>query len=173
MLVHIDTLYSLDDVASQYAFDTETMSVINTDTQKEKKVSVNKRGYPVVYLQRKPGSGKKREARNVPMHKIVALAMINNGPYILIEHIDDNKMNYAPENLLFSNPESNIRRMYANGIQNHKEGKYVLETISGEVIVGTMKHISSVTKIPRATLYDRYYFKRANSKHNIKSIKLA
>jgi len=173
MLIRIDTLYSLDDVGSQYYFDTESLSVINADTKLKKKVSVNKRGYPVVYLGRKSDVNSVRKQRNVPMHKIVALSMIANEPYKLIEHLDDNKMNYAPENLLFSDNRTNTLRMYKNGITNHHDKTFVLETIDGEIYTGTMKELSAITKIPRATLYDRYYFKRENKKHRISNIHLS
>lgn len=173
MLIQINTLYSLEDVGPQYSFDTETLEVINTDTYRVKKVSTNKRGYPVVYLQRSTNNRHGREARNVPMHKIVALAVINNGPYTLIEHLDDDKQNYTPQNLVFSDQKSNVLRMHSNGIQNHHDRVFELEMSDGKRYVGTMKTLSAETGIPRATLYDRYYRSRRNGKRQIKSIVLA
>ena len=110
------------------------------------------------------------------MHKIVALAMISNEPYILIEHLDDNKLNYHPENLRFSNKIENAKSMARNGICNHYEKQFEVEMLNGERYTGTMKELSKTTGIPRASLYDRYYRKRSNhtprSKNKIKKISL-
>ena len=175
MLIQINSLYSLENVAPIYYLDTENLSVINVKTNTEKKISLSKRGYPIVYLElkeHKPSS--KRTNLNVPMHKIVALALIKNAPYTLIEHLDDNPKNYSPENLRFSNQRENSKSMYRNGITNHYEKIFKLEMLNGEQYVDNMKNLSKISGIPRATLYDRYYYSRSNdcsrSKYQIKSI---
>ena len=177
MLIQINSLYSLENVSPIYYLDTEKLSVMNIRTGKEKKISPNKRGYPVVYLELKKHKLSGRTAANVTMHKIVALALIKNAPYTLIEHLDDNRMNYNPENLRFSDQRSNIESMYRNGISNHHDKFFIIEMVDGTQYVDTMKNLSKILGIPRATLYDRYYFSRSNnsprSKHQIKEITIA
>lgn len=176
MLVQIDTLYSLENVGSSYFFDTETLSVINAKTNQVKKVSLNKRGYPVVYLGLKTPKESGRATSNIPMHKLVALAMIRNAPYRLIEHLDDNKLDYRPGNLKFSTPKANGESMSRNGRIRRNEKVFKLKMVDGSEYTGTMKALSAASGIPRATLYDRFYFERANtaskSKHMIKHIDL-
>ena len=177
MLIQINSLYSLEDVSPVYYLDTERLSVVNIKTGREKKISPNKRGYPVVYLELKNHKPSGRTSVNVTMHKIVALALIKNAPYTLIEHLDDNQMNYSPENLRFSDQRSNLETMRRNGISNHHDKIFIVEMVDGRQYIDTMKNLSKILGIPRATLYDRYYFSRSNdlprSKYQIKEIRLA
>ena len=129
------------------------------------------RGYVYVSL----FSPLRAKNRFIKMHKIVALCMINNGPYILIEHINDNKLDNSPENLKFSDKRSNSISMYKNGISNHDESVFEVKMMDGALYVGTMKEISSKSGIPRGTLYDRFYKgigpDTSRTKHRFKYIK--
>ena len=177
MFIQINSLYSLENVSPIYYLDTDNLSVINMRTGKAKKISPNKRGYPVVYLELKNHKPSGRTSVNVTMHKIVALALIKNAPYTLIEHLDDNRMNYNPENLRFSDQRSNLESMRRNGISNHHDKVFIIEMVDGTQHIDTMKNLSKILGIPRATLYDRYYFLRSNnasrSKYQIKGITIA
>ena len=177
MFIQINSLYSLENVSPIYYLDSERLSVVNIKTGREKKISPNKRGYPVVYLELKTHKPSGRTSVNVTMHKIVALALIKNAPYTLIEHLDDNQMNYNPENLRFSDQRSNLETMRRNGISNHHDNVFIVEMVDGTQYVDTMKNLSKILGIPRATLYDRYYFSRSNiasrSKYQIREIRLA
>ena len=154
-MVRINSLFSLEAVKENY-FLTDNLEVLNVQTGKTLKVWVSVRGYPTVTLQ---AEGTTR-GKNVPMHKLVALAFINNGPYELIEHKDDNKLDYRPENLKFSNKSSNGKNAFITGRHVRKERVFQVQMIDGEVYEGTMKQLSEKTGVSRATLYDRVYKER-------------
>ena len=153
-MVRINSLYSLE-IVMDYYYISEDLRIVNNVTKTEKKISINKRGYPYVTLET-------RENRNikVPIHKIVALAFIKNAPYELIEHIDDDKMNYAITNLKFSNHKNNARSASKHGLLHKKEAVYRLSLKSGEVFMGTIKELVKLSSIPKGTLYDNYYTAR-------------
>lgn len=153
-MIQISSLYSLEDVQDYY-FITDSLEVVNTITGNPLAINTNKRGYPVVFLQLKKGSSMER--KQVFMHKIVALAFIHNGPYILIEHIDDNKLDYRPENLKFSNHSANGKNAFITGKHIRHEQVFNAILANGSEYQGTMKELAKVTGIPRATLYDRFY----------------
>ncbi len=153
-MIQISSLYSLEDVQDYY-FITDSLEVVNIATGTILAITPNKRGYPVVFLQLKKGSSMER--KQVFMHKIVALAFINNGSYILIEHIDDNKLDYRPENLKFSDHSSNGKNAFVTGKHLRYEQVFNVILANGDKYQGTMKELAMVTGIPRATLYDRYY----------------
>ena len=73
------------------------MRVVDTLSSQCVQEYIAGRGYVYVSL----FSPLRAKNRFIKMHKIVALCMINNGPYILIEHINDNKLDNSPENLKF------------------------------------------------------------------------
>lgn len=153
-MIQISSLYSLEDVQDYY-FLTDSLEVVNTEAGNKLSVYVNARGYPVVFLQLKKGSSMER--KQVFMHKLVALAFINNGPYILIEHIDDNKLDYRPENLKFSNHSANGKNAFVTGKHVLHERLFEVILANGDKYQGTMKELAKLTGIPRATLYDRFY----------------
>lgn len=164
--VRINTLWSLEDVKPNYVFDTETYQVINTNTGKVLKVRVDKRGYPVVGLAAYVATG----CKAVKFHKIIALSIIHNGPYELIEHLDDNPLNYNVSNLKFSTKSENMMSMYRNGITNHHPRTFLVVLDSGNIYFGTLKAIAKQSGIPRGTLYDASYGKWISSKHGIREI---
>lgn len=98
-MIQICTLKSLENVKPFY-YITENLKIVNMISGREKSIWFSKRGgYPMVSLEQY-GSDR---PKNVPIHKIVALAFIDNrDDYTLIEHLDDNPSNYHPSNLMFS-----------------------------------------------------------------------
>ena len=154
-MIRISSLYSLENVSDCYFFDEHSLSVINITTGNKKTISVNKRGYPVVYLQRKNG----KHQMNIPMHKIVALACINNGKYSIIEHLNDNKLDYRPENLAFSSQKNNSLRAFDNKKRMCKARTFKVVTTDGDSFCGTMREISKLSGIPMGTLYDNLIYR--------------
>ena len=154
-MVRINSLYSLENVRPYY-FLNQKLEIVNARSQKPMKIWTSVRGYPMVTLQ---ADGRKRGI-NVPVHKLVALAYIENGPYDLIEHKDDNKLDYRVENLKFSNKSSNGKNAFLTGCHIRKERIFKVRMVTGEEHIGTMKNLSSVTGVSRATLYDRVYKER-------------
>lgn len=164
-MIRINTLKTLECVKSIYAIN-DDLQIINTDTDYVKKVWISKRGYPMVSLETTND-----KAMNVPVHKIVALAFIDNrADYELIEHLDDNKLNYQVDNLMFSNHSANGKRAFTNGCVIRDEMLVELVDNFANKYVGTIKEVSAITKISRATLYDNLYNERTPKK--FKSIKL-
>lgn len=153
-MVRICDLYSLGSIRPYYYLNDDN-EVVNTQNGSIKKVWISVRGYPTVTLQ----CSDKDKGANVPMHKLVALARINNGPYEVIEHIDDNKLDYRVENLKFSTQRANTINAFKTGKHKIYAKKFALELASGSrrKFVGTMKEIRKATGIPLATLYDRLY----------------
>ena len=167
-MIQVNTLYSLENISDCYFFDTHLLKVFNAFTNTYKTVCVNKRGYPVVYLQRID----RVHQQNVPMHKIVALAMIHNGPYKLIEHLNDDKMDYRPENLVFSSQKNNVIRAFDNGVRICNARTFKVELKSGSVFEGTMRQIAEKSKIAMGTLYDHLIYKSTPSGECVGSRKI-
>lgn len=153
-MVQICTLKSLEMVKSFY-YITKDLRVINNNTGSTKAIWLSKRGgYPMVSLEQ-IGS---KYPKNIPIHKIVALAFIENrDDYILIEHLDDNPLNYDPENLMFSDHSANGKRAFVNGHSNRIEHMFFISTADGGCCIGTMKEISEWLGISRGTLCDNFY----------------
>ena len=162
-MIKINTLHGLEDISSCYEFNPGTLEVVNANTGYVKKVCVSKRGYSVVYLTTK---GDKK--RNVGMHVIVALAMLGNHPYEVIEHLNDVKTDYRPENLAFSTQRKNGLRAFDNGKHKIREGIFCAVMPDGTIHSGNMKELSRLTGIPRMTLYDNFLYKEGyNKKHDV------
>lgn len=153
-MIKISSLYSLENVQDFYELDENTLEVWNTKTGTIKTVNINKRGYPIVFLQKKGGG----HCINVPMHKIVALALINNGPYRLIEHLDDNKLDYRPENLAFSNQSNNGFHAFDNGKHVVIARTFAVLLENGKEYSGTMRKISNDSGVPLGALYDNFLY---------------
>lgn len=163
-MIKINTLHGLEDISSCYEFNPETLEVVNAKIGYVKKVCVSKRGYSVVYLTTK---GDKK--RNVGMHVIVALAMLGNHPYKVIEHLNDVKTDYRPENLAFSTQRKNGLRAFDNGRHKIRESIFRAEMPDGTVHTGDMREISRLTGVPRMTLYDNLLYRNGyNKRHNIR-----
>lgn len=167
-MIKINTLYSLENVSDCYYFDTDTFDVINVKANTRKTICISARGYPVVHLERKD----RVHCQNVPMHKIVALAMIHNGPYELIEHLNDNKLDYRPENLAFSCQKNNILRAIDNGLKECFARTFQITLRNGLVFNGTMREIAKLSKIAMGTLYDNLIYKRTTDGECPKSRKI-
>ena len=157
MYVKINTLHSLEDVKDAYVI-TDNLQIINTETGYVKKLWNNKGGYPCVTLEVKTPN---TPGKNIPMHKIVALAFIENKEsYDLIEHLNDNKSDYSINNLMFSNHSNNGKRAFKNKCVIRNEAVYKIVANDLTIHIGTMKELSKELNISRATLYDNIYIKR-------------
>lgn len=161
MYVRINTLHSLENVKDMYVI-TDSLQILNTETGYIKKLWNNKGGYPCVTLEVKTPN---TPGMNIPMHKIVALAFIENKKsYDLIEHLNDNKSDYSVSNLMFSNHSDNGKRAFINGCVIRNESVYKLIANDLTEHIGTMKELSKELHISRATLYDNIYIKRTPKK---------
>lgn len=151
--VRISDLWGCENVKPYYYL--FGYNVINANTGHVKTVSKlnTKRGYPYVTLETNGGNKK------CLMHHLIALAYIENKPYDVVEHIDDDANNYNVENLMFSNQRQNIRRAFANGHSNRVDKVFKMTTKDGKEISGTIKELSVITGIPRQTIYSRIYRK--------------
>lgn len=152
-MIQINTLYSLQDIQSYY-YITNEYKIINTITGREKKITVGKRNYPYVTL----ATGGKRD-KKVYMHKLVALSFIKNEPYELIEHKDDNTLNYIKENLVFGTHRTNGINAFKTGLVKRKEKVFEL-FYNNKTYRGTIKELVIQTGISKSTLYDNYYKNR-------------
>ena len=128
--------------------------------------TIDRHGYYVVHL-----TGNKQSQQSVKYHKIVALALIHNGPYELIEHIDDNKLNNDVSNLKFSNKYDNFESAKQNEKLKRTRSIFEIEFYDGRIVRGNLDELHDQTGIPDATLYDfvagRGSF-RPNSKHKVR-----
>ena len=108
------------------------------------------------------------------INKIIALARINNAPYSIIEHVNDNPLDLRVENLKFSSMEQNIKSAFINGHRNTSSALFRVELFNGDVLEGTLKQIAKQTGISRITLYDRFYNGPRevsnNSRQKVKSV---
>lgn len=163
-MIQINSLYSLEDVKDYY-YVTEDLKIVNINTNYVKKYSKDYQGYPYVTLESNRGSNMK-----VFVHKIIALAFIENKEYILIEHKDDNVENYSIENLEFGNHSTNGKNAFRTGLHKRKEKIFeVTMKESGDIYTGTIKELVMSTGIPKGTLYDNSY-KNRSRKFTIKEL---
>lgn len=156
LTVQINTLYSLDQIADFYYINND-LQIININTGKIKKQTLGKRGYYYVTL-----SSIDKQQKKVPVHKIVALAFIENLPYEVINHKDGNKLNNEIINLEFVSQQQNCLHAWNNGLSKRHEKIFEI-MYQDKIYDGTMKDLSKILNIPRATLYDLFY-KNKNSK---------
>lgn len=103
--VQINTLYSLEDIDDRYWL-TRHNRVYDNVTGKLVNVRLTNFGYPSVDMKRSDGS-----CRSVTMHKIIALARINNGPYECIEHLNDIPWDLRVSNLCFPRLKETLREL--------------------------------------------------------------
>ena len=149
--VKINTLYGLESVKDFYYM--IGYHVVNVESGHIKKLSYHKRNYPYVTLETKDDSQNKK----CLLHNLLALAYIHNGKFEIVEHLDDNPLNYDISNLIFSNQSQNLKRAFKNGHGNRIEKIFEVKLKNGENYIGTLKELSEMLKIPRQTLYCRYY----------------
>ena len=155
-MIQINQLYSLENISDCYYIN-EQFQIININTGKIKSLSLGKRGYLYVSLNEKITN---RQVK-VYLHKIIALAFINNGPYEAINHIDGNKLNCHPSNLEFCTKAYNTRHAFEHGLVPIVSRIFKVEQFVRPFFVryyqGTMKELSVMMSIPLATLYDIFY----------------
>lgn len=144
-MIQINTLYGLEDVKDCYYL--KGYDVINIETNKVKIVSIHncKRHYPYITFSRKYDHRNKK----VFMHHIIALAYIHNGPFEVIEHLNDDQNDYSVENLFPSTQAENVRRAFRNGRSNRIDKTYSVIMNDGSEHKGTMKELSVELNIPR------------------------
>ena len=140
--------------------------VLNMQTGHVKKLSFHKRGYPYVTLETKDTTPNKK----CLLHDILALAYIRNEEFEVVEHLDDNPLNYDISNLKISTQSENLKRAFKNGHGNRTDRIFEVTLKSGESYEGTLKELSSLLSIPRQTLYCRYY--KQTPGRSIQSVKL-
>ena len=161
--VQISSLYGFVNVKDFYCL--VGYDVVNMKTGHIKKLSFHKRNYPYVTLETKDTSSN----RKFLLHHLLALAYINNGEFKVLEHIDDNPLNYDISNLQFSTQSENLKRAFKNGHGNRTDKIFIVTLSNGESYEGTLKELSSLLEIPRQTLYCRYY--KQTPGRNIQSVK--
>lgn len=166
--IQISSLYSLEHIADRYYL-TEHDLVFNVVTGFYSIINIMQSGYPYSTFLAKDNTWKK-----VTLHKIIALARINNGPYKEIEHLNDNPLDLRYCNLKFSDHKSNMKRAFENNKRDCPSGIFRLHLINGQKFIGTMVELSKKTNISRMTLYDRFYKKKIiytpNGRSKIKSV---
>ena len=162
--VQINTLYGFANIKDFYWL--VGYDVVNMKTGHVKKLSFYKRGYPYVTLETKNATQNKK----CLLHDILALAYIRNEKFEVVEHLDDNPLNYEISNLRFSTQSENLRRAFKNGHGNRTDKVFKVTFKSGEAYEGTLKELSAQLAIPRQTLYCRYY--KQTPGRNIQSVKL-
>ena len=64
---------------------------------------------------------------------------------------------YDISNLKFSTQSENLKRAFKNGHGNRVEKIFEVKLKNGKSFTGTLKELSEILKIPRQTLYCRYY----------------
>ena len=162
----INELYSLE-WASDCYFINNDLEIINVNTNKVKSQNIGKRGYKYVTLNRKSDNTQIK----VYVHKIIALAFINNAKYECINHKDGNKLNNAINNLEFCTNQENIVHAWNNNLIIRNERVFKLEFNNGKILLNTMKELQKETGISKITLYDLYYKNKGSKKWNIKQIR--
>lgn len=155
-MIKINELYSLENISDCY-YVNDNCQVININTGHIKSQTLGPRGYFYVSLNEKITN---RQVK-VCMHKIIALAFINNGPYEVINHIDGNKHNNDVSNLEFCTQAYNTHHAFVNGLVPIYSKKYRIERFVPPFFIsyheGTMKELVNELKIPQGTLYDIFY----------------
>ena len=149
--IQINTLYGFENVKDFYWL--VGYDVVNLKTGHRKKFSYHKRNYPYVTLETNDNTRNKK----CLLHHLLALAYINNGKFEIVEHLDDNPMNYDITNLKFSTQSENLKRAFKNGHGNRIDKIFKVTMKTGESYEGTLRELSSYLGIPRQTLYCRYY----------------
>lgn len=153
--VPINSLYGFENVKDFYYM--IGYHVVNTKTGYIKKLSLYKRNYPYVTLETKNGLKNKK----CLLHDLLALAYIRNGKFEVVEHLNDNPLNYDISNLKISTQSENLKRAFKNGHGNRIDNVFEVKMKDGTSHIGTLKELSEMLKIPRQTLYCRYYAQTA------------
>ena len=153
-MIQINKLYSLETIRDCY-YVMDTYQIINIDTGKILKQTEGNQGYKYVNLYDIYGNCQKPT-----VHKIIALAFINNGPYTVINHIDGNKHNNLPSNLEFCTQQHNALEAIRLGLTHVDKYRVTInEGIFYRFVEGTLTELSDLLCIPRdtlSTMYKRY-----------------
>lgn len=169
--IPLNRLYGLHDVRPYY-FLTKNNLVFNKESNAYCAVNLMQSGY--AYVTVALGELGSNIWKSITLHKIIALARINNGPYECIEHLNDNPLDLRVENLKFSNQMRNTRSAFKNGHRDTPSALFRVELFDGRVFAGTLKYIQESTGISRITLYDRFYkgprLVATNSRQKVKSV---
>lgn len=149
--IQINSLFSLNHISSRYFLSTNNL-VINYYGYKYCNINFTQNGYAYVTLLSMSGKWFK-----VTLHKLIALARINNGPYEIIEHINDNTMDLRVSNLKFSTFKDNSLNAFKNGKREIVSNIFKLIMNDGSEYTDTIINLSKILNIPKGTLYDRFY----------------
>lgn len=164
-MIKINTLYNLENVADCYYIN-DQLQIININTGKEKSQTLGARGYKYVTLNTKPDN----KQLKVYVHKIIALAFIENNAYTAINHKDGNKLNNTIENLEFCTVQENTIHAWKHGLITRDEDIFKIIWSEHDYIIGTIKELVESTGIPKGTLYDNYYKQTSSRKWKFKQI---
>lgn len=170
--VPLRLLYGFEN-AFYYYYLTKLDLIYNVNTEKYCAIHIHQNGYPCVSIKR-PGYIQYK-TWTFPLHKVIALARINNGPYEEIEHLNDDPHDLRYCNLMFSTHRQNTLRAFINGKRDCPSRIFRVTLLSGEIFEGTMLEIQNLTGISRATLYDNFYKnKQCKNRRNclVKSVEL-
>lgn len=169
--IPLNSLYSLENVRPYY-FLTKNNLVFNKESNIYCAISLTQAGYP--YITVALGELGSNAWRKITLHKIIALARINNKPYTCIEHINDNPLDIRVQNLRFSTQQQNVVSAFTNGHRDTPSALFRVELFDGRILEGTLKQIQKDTGISRITLYDRFYKGprefATNSRQKVKSV---
>lgn len=158
LTVQINQLYSLRHVSPCY-FVNESLDIVNSRTGHVKRQSTDYRGYKYVTL-----NGLDNKQIKVFVHKIIALAFINNGYYKVINHKNGIKNDNRVCNLEFTTHSENEKHAFRIGLAVRDEMVFKVALKDGASASGTAKELAKRLGIPRGTLYDNYYFDRKSRK---------
>lgn len=128
--------------------------------------SVYKKGSKKAYLT-KTGNGYlfiKCKFGNILVHRAVAMAYLENKyDYLVVHHIDGDKMNNHVSNLMWTTQRRNVRISYSNDLHNiykgNREGKYRVRFIVAKRYksFGTFNDLESA-KAHRDYIMQKYDF---------------
>lgn len=163
-MIQISKLYGLDNISDCY-FINDNYEIVNIKTKYIKKLTIGKRGYYYVTLNEKHTNRQKK----VLVHKIVALAFIKNAPFLVINHIDGNKLNNAVNNLEFCTQKENTIHAWKHELVKRKERVFKV-FFNKYSLTGTIKQLVEKTGISKSTLYYLFYNKTYSKKYKIEKI---
>lgn len=159
--IRINSSWSLQDIAPFYFLTIQNL-VLNVRTGEYCQLAITRNGYPYVTLSLGLNTNLWKK---ITLHKIIALGRIHNGPYEVVEHIDDNPLNLCVNNLRFSTFKNNSQSSFTNKHRVCTARIFRVELYDGRVFIGELKDIQAQTGISRITLYDRFYKGPINTLH--------
>lgn len=117
-------------------------------------IRLTNRGYPYVQLRTSIIGA---HAKTILYHRLLACARIENEICECVGHLDDNPLNCVISNLLPSTQRRNVMRAFEN--KKHLISEAIFKVVLPDLTeyIGSIRELSEKLKIPRITLYDRYY----------------